>query len=278
MLEVQLGNSVKLDDEVVVVVRKLKFFEKLGDLLMKTPARTMANYLFWRSADLVKTYMAQQVSEAGLKFYGKVFGIYRLEQRWKRCLGFAKRLFSVAFSALNARNVEIRTNEDTDLIIKLVKAETLKYVSSLEASEERTELMRRISSTKVLAGAPHEFLNDEVVDKYYKDAEIVDGEVFTNILKMEHFIKRKIGQRLFKPVAENLWNSHVDNFFDTTYYSLDKKFIFLGSSEFLSPYYDPELPQYIRFAGIGYEVANYFAFALENEVKFQFIQPCQFKL
>lgn len=267
-LEIRLGGGVKLDGSVEIVLQKLKFFENFGELIAKTPGQTIANYLFWKICDTSKTYMSDRMNEPGLRFYSKVFRLIRINQRWKRCVSSSQSLFSVAFASLIARNSKIRTNQETEEILSLVKEESLNYVrSALNISEtDSIDLTRRLANTHVLVGPRKEFFNDEILEEYYKEADVVEGENFRNILKMEHFVKKKVGERLFKSVAETIWQSHVDNFFGSTFYSLDKKYIYFGSSELRSPYYDANLPSYLNFAGFGYVVANNLAFAIENEV------------
>lgn len=267
-LEVRLGGGIELTSHIEVVLRKLKFFENFGDLIARTPAKVIANYLFWKISDVSKTYMSDKINEPGLTFYTKVFSLTRIEQRWKRCVSTSKRLFSVAFAALFARNSETRANNETEAILDFVKGESLKYVrSALNISEkDSVELTSRLAKTHVLVGPRKEFFIDDIIEDYYKEANVVAGENFGNILKMEYFVKKKIGDRLFKSVAETIWQSHVDNYFETTFYSLDKKYIFFGSSELKNPYYDSDLPHYMNFAGFGYVVANNLAFAIENEV------------
>lgn len=264
-IEIQLGGTTRIHGSIEVEFKKLKFFESLGEFMEKQPMKVIANYLLWRCADESKNYMTNRIIEASINLYKKLFGIVRINERWAVCQNEMTSLFSVGFLALNARKTKIQSDSNTDFIIKLVKEEAEKYVADAFASN--AELHQKISNTRVIFKAPDEYFSDEIIDKFYEGIDIVEGENFQNNLVMNQLLLRKYGERLFKTVDEALWETLADGIFDVSYYAPDKKIIFLSSSVFLRPFYEPKRPNYANYAGIGHEVANFFAFAINQEVK-----------
>lgn len=267
-IAVRLGGK-RLQDSSEIALFKLNFFENFGKLLQTTSKKVMANYFGWRIIDNIKSLTTMKLNRPGLNFYGKVFGIIKPDERWKRCLAKTKHFFSVALAALSARNRKQKQENGADSITQLVKKESFGYLEEVLNSSHvnRSELVRRIANIQVLTGSPKEFFNDSILDDYYEDAEVYEGFHFKSALKMKRFASIKVGQRLDKPVAETIWQSYLDNFFDATFYSDDKKLLFLSSESLTSPNYDVDLPMFANFAGIGREVANYFALIIENEAE-----------
>jgi predicted metalloendopeptidase len=265
-LEVQMGGQ-NLQGSMELFIKQPKFFESFGKLMDRTPIRDIANFLFWRIADRYKSFMANRLYEPGLHFFEEVFHISRIEEGWKRCVLFTKKYFSTALGALDARSNRKRVNQDVEAFMKLVKDETLKYVSQLNITEsESKEFQRRLENTEIFYKPPEQFFDDSTLESYYQNLTIYSNQYFKNILRLQKFSSKVTGARLFRPTSQTLWQFFLEDSYEETYYSSDLRFIYFSSSEFQSPHYHPDLPTYLNFAGIGSTVIKYLTFALNNEV------------
>lgn len=80
------GMSVGEDESVVVTATT--FFTALGDLLQRTPKRTVANYLIWRISLFAAKFMTAEQRAGRIKFLAAITGQQVDMPRWKECIEF----------------------------------------------------------------------------------------------------------------------------------------------------------------------------------------------
>lgn len=81
-----LPDGLKIDETEVIVVSVPSFFEALGNLLEKTPKRTVANYLMWRITAFSSFFMTEELRKRQLVYSTAVSGKQEQEPRWKECV------------------------------------------------------------------------------------------------------------------------------------------------------------------------------------------------
>ncbi|CAO1400673.1 unnamed protein product [Diamesa hyperborea] len=85
-VKARVPKSIEIDDNEEVLYLGTDFLEKFGQLIEVTPKRTIANYLFWRIADLSVNYLSRNIRLIKLKFSEILSGTKSLDQGWKKCI------------------------------------------------------------------------------------------------------------------------------------------------------------------------------------------------
>lgn len=265
-LETELG-GLNLDNNTEVFFERPKFFKAFGHLMENTSMRTIANFFFWRLTDASKSFLSSKYFAPSLEFVG-IFGVSQNREGWKRCVTYTRKYFSLALSALLARKKVKSSYENFRSYVKAARQEIRVYINNLNITKIDAEnLAKRLDDTTVYVEPPSQFLNDSALDLYYQDLSIEKNQHFKNYLSLEKFTAAKRGFRLLKPTRETLWESYVDDLYETTYYSSGLKLISFSSTELESPNFHTDLPEYINWAGVGTIIMSYFSLAFFEEVR-----------
>lgn len=224
--------------------------------------------MFWRIADFSKFYLANALKQPGLSFFEKIFNLKRLQQGWQRCVGQAKGFFAPAIAAMLARKEPIRDSEKIETIIALIRTEILSFISELKGltEVESRYLLKEIADIEVISSYPSQYFNDTILEQLYASAEVLDGQYYESVLKLENYRSRIYGQRISQSVAETRWSTYLDESFDKSIYSDSKHFIFVQPTELQYPYYNSQLPDYVNFAGLGSRISLLYGLALNYKV------------
>lgn len=114
-----------LPSEVVEVVAP-SFFEQLLNLLSKTPGRTIANYILWRTAKDLANELSEDIRAIKRKFTAVKTGQKNDKTRWKECLDEAQYKLPLAMGALYVRR----------WFDKSAKSSTLKIIQDIRENFE----------------------------------------------------------------------------------------------------------------------------------------------
>lgn len=183
-------------------------------------------------------------------------------------MGQAKKYFAPALAAMVARDEKIQNIDQIKIIIDLVRNESLLAISESEEikTDDKKKLLKDVSDIDVLYDYPSEYYNDTILEDLYKSADVVDGNYYESVLKLEHFLSQNYGQRILKTVEETQWSSYLDENFEKSTYSDSKSFIFIHPAELQYPYFDKHLPDYVNFGGLGSRVGILYGIAINYKV------------
>jgi neprilysin len=231
--------------------------------------RVFKNYLFWRVADHSTFFLSVELKKASLKFHEKLYGRQRLEEQWKRCVDRVKRLFAISVAAMlaNNDNSSIQDRVEANNLIQQIKLKVEGLIHQMPIPEEpKKKLAERMASVEILAGYPQEFYDETKIETYYEDMVIYDGKFFQTVFSAEQFLNKKYGERISKSIKDTQWQSFLDSSFEKSYYSRARRTIYVHQRDLKSPLFNVELPNYINFARLGWQVANLYGIAIVFEV------------
>lgn len=81
-----LPPPMSIDENEVIVVSVLSYFESLGKLLKETPNRVIANYMMWRVTAFSSFFLTEELRKRQLVYSTVVSGKQDQEARWKECI------------------------------------------------------------------------------------------------------------------------------------------------------------------------------------------------
>lgn len=231
--------------------------------------RIFKNYLFWRVTDHSTYFLSVELKKASLKFHEKLYGRQRLEEQWKRCVDRVKKLFAISVAAMLANNDVSNTQErvEANNLIQQIKQQVEGLIQQMPIPEEpKKKLAEKMAHVEVIAGYPQEFYDKSKIENYYEDMIIHEGKFFQTVFSAERFLNKKYGERISKPIKETQWQSFLDSSFEKSYYSRVRGTIYVHQRDLKSPLFNVELPNYINFARLGWQVANLYGIAIVFEV------------
>ena len=98
-----MAPHVKVQPTDIVMNTVPSYFEKLGELIAKTPKRVLANYALWAIASQASEYMSERIQKAKREFIGTVTGNTAKDIRSQTCLDMVNSKLDLATSALYVR-------------------------------------------------------------------------------------------------------------------------------------------------------------------------------
>lgn len=81
-----MPDDVQVNANETVVVTVPTFFEQLAPLLERTPKRTVANYLLWRTVEMTAIYASDDLRDLLHEFERVQTGQQEKTARWQECI------------------------------------------------------------------------------------------------------------------------------------------------------------------------------------------------
>lgn len=96
--------TIKIDDNEIIIVSVPTFFEKFEKLIKETRSkRVLANYLLCRAAQEDADLLTNAIRNSKMKFTTVLNGQAERQVRWKECLDVTSNVLGVSIGALYAR-------------------------------------------------------------------------------------------------------------------------------------------------------------------------------
>lgn len=167
-----------------------------------------------------------------------------------------------------SENSDESQRKEANILIASVTQQVEGLINQMPIPDEpKKKLAEKMTSIEVLAGYPQEFFDDTSMENYYKDLEIHDKKFFETVFSAEKFLNKKYGERISKSIRETQWQSFLDHSFDKSSYYRSKSLIYIQQKDLKSPIFNANLPSYVNFARLGWQVANLYGTAIVFEVK-----------
>ncbi|CAO1411707.1 unnamed protein product [Diamesa hyperborea] len=266
----RLPKEIEIDDTEEVLYVGIDYLSKFGDLIAVTPKQTVANFLFWRIADLSVNYLSKDMRVVKQKFHQKLSGALNLDQGWKKCVTESDANIKHAVSALYTQK-KIQT-KDKDGAVKIVESvrEAVKELVDQSLWMDKTEkaaVYKILSEVKMLIGFPDENFNDTILIDFYKDLTISDNSTyFDTILELKKFTTEKEYTFLRRKVLDTQWESlnHITDVASTL--SIQNSFLTIPAAYLREPFYSASTQSYLNYGGIGVDSGYLIAYAVNNQL------------
>ncbi|XP_052760153.1 membrane metallo-endopeptidase-like 1 isoform X1 [Mya arenaria] len=250
-----IGITLPTTEPVVAVAPA--FLEKIGSLLHKYPARTLATYVLLQRT-VGKTFYLPEMFRAIKQKYNKVLsGTATVPARWQSCAGSVK---SAMPEVVGRLFVQEAFKEDA-------KKDVLMLVDKLrEAFKEMIDGLPWMAyTTKQTAKEKANFIDPRIgyQDLVYKDAAL--EEKYENVtIDVEDPLKTLVNigeagvvetlQKLRKTYDKSEW--HMSPATVNAYYMSGVNSITFPAAILQPPFYSKDQPAYLNFGGIGYVIGH----------------------
>ena len=256
-----LPTEAQLTSDSVVVVGAKVFFEKLGDLLAKTPARTLANYVLWRQAVGSVSYMPSAFTKRQQVYNQATTGKTVEDPRWLECVSTALNYYPHAFGALYVRKHFKPDAKKIALeMVNNIKAEfkeILKDISWMDA-ETKKGAEKKASTISEQIGFADELMDDSKITEFYATwpAEVSEMEYFESIRRLSIASTTRNNKRLFEPIDKTEWTAQVTPAIVNAFYSSIENSIKFPAGILQGAFFNAKRPQYMNYGGIGFVIGH----------------------
>lgn len=225
-----LPSDITIDENEIINIVDVHFLENLGDLLNRTPKRTIANYLLVRLAATKVTFLTNKLRKRNQEYLKTVHGQADEKARWKECTGTTLSKLPKALGAMYVRRYFDENSKKTALeMVQDIKQEFENLLKTVEwmGGETRGQALKKLQTIVTLIAYPDELKQDNVLLDYYKNLKIDKTSYIQNSYEITKFLSDVTYRKLRKPVIKNEWTtwakvSQVNAFYTRAHNNISK--------------------------------------------------------
>ncbi|GBP37188.1 Neprilysin-4 [Eumeta japonica] len=267
-----MNRTVRSDETIVLFA--LNYVRHLVELIKKTDANVLANYLLWRFVRHRVNNLDDRFQSAKQQFYFILFGREEAPPRWKNCISQVNSNMGMALGSMFVRKYfdEMSKNDTLTMTREIQQSfrELLRLTDWID-NETKKLAAHKVDAMMLRIGYPDFILNSDELNERYKEVTIHPDKYFENILNiLQHLTKMEQSRYsiptqeadnaliallglLGQPVNKTLWNTApaVVN----AYYSRNKNQIMFPAGILQPPFYHRHFPRSLKYGGIGVVIA-----------------------
>ena len=245
----------------VVIVGALSFFEKLDELLSRTPKRVLANYAIWRHVVSSISYMPSNFRAREQEYIKLTTGRANADPRWLQCVDTALSYYSHAFGSLYVRkhfNVGAKTKALE--MVTNIKNEFKEILKGIDWMDTKTKDQARGKVNKMteLIGFADELINDTKLTEYYATwpATVVESDYYASIINLDIAYDLRTNRRLRQPIDKKDWTLRITPAIVNAYYTWLENSINFPAGILSGAFFNADRPQYMNYGGIGFVIGH----------------------
>lgn len=207
-----LPNGITVNDSEIITVSVPTFFAQLGPLLERTPSRTIANLLIWRTTVYSTFFMNSELRKRNLQYFSAISGSSEDEPRWKECVDLTTSGLGISVGALYVKKHFKESSKATALeIVNRIRDEFEKILNEVDWMDEETRkaALGKLKKMATYIGYPDEIKNNTLLEEYYDGLEIDPDRYFESYLKLNAFNTKESYSKLRQPVNKTEWKEHA---------------------------------------------------------------------
>lgn len=200
--------NLDVDDNELIAVTDIRFFEKFNDLLDSTSKRTLANYLMWRITVQAVPYLSKRFRERETLYTTMFYGHYKRQPRWRDCVSTVLAEMPIVVGAMYVRTFfDEKAREEAVEMVDMIKEEfesILKTEAWMDPVTREAALIKLHNMT-AFVGYPKELKSDRILEDFYVNLRFKEGDYFESVLRNNRFMQEKWTGLLREPVDKSDW-------------------------------------------------------------------------
>ncbi|XP_076028904.1 M13 family metallopeptidase neprilysin 2 isoform X2 [Oratosquilla oratoria] len=254
-----MPEEIKITNEEPVVVNVPEYFKNLAKLLMRTPKRTISNYLLWRVTKSTVAFLSEDIRDLQFQYSKKLTGKAVRESRWKECMGAVSGSLSHAVGSLYARSFfKKNAKAAADEMVSYIRNEFDHILNNIDWMDDKTR-EKALNKSKAITphiGYPPELLMDEKLTELYDGLVLSSDDLLTNMRNLTIFGTNYSFRRLREKIDKNDWKSHSAAATVNAFYSPIENSIQFPAGILQGTFFDAGRPKYLNFGAIGYVIGH----------------------
>ena len=224
----------RIPNSEIVIIKNPKYMKKFANVLRRTNARTVSNYLMWRVVMSKMSDLNQAAGKLKEKFNREVNGINSDPPRWKKCVkevGFQSKeessLRYIASSMYIKKYFKSDAKAEMIEMIKNIKSSFKKVVEEVSWMDQLTKskALKKLKAMTNYIAYPEELTNEKIVTQHHSGLKIEEDDFYGNKLRISlwnrlfkhSLLREKVDKTDWRgndlvPVVVNAWYSETKNF------------------------------------------------------------------
>uniref|UniRef100_A0A336JZW6 CSON009745 protein n=1 Tax=Culicoides sonorensis TaxID=179676 RepID=A0A336JZW6_CULSO len=249
-----LPADIVVDENEIINIVDLKFFDNLGNLLENTPKRTISNFMLGRVAASSVKYLTDKLRKRQQEYFKVVYGQSEEEARWKECTETVLSKLPNAISAMYVRRHFDEDAKKTALeMVQDIKEEFERVLKNVEWMDVNTreQAIKKLQSMSTLIAYPDELNQDDVLIDYYKNLVIDETSYLQSNHKITIFLSDLTYRKLREPIIKNEWKTWAKAAQVNAFYNRAHNHIKFPAGILQGHFFSPNRPKYLNYAAIG---------------------------
>ncbi|XP_068627793.1 neprilysin-11-like [Battus philenor] len=191
-----------------IIVMDLPYLQKLAVLLNETEPVIVERFLWWSVFSTVAPMTLRSFRELGFRFSREVFGLRQRTPRWKSCAANVNANFGLALShAYVSKHFHNSAREKAIEMVEDVRAAFADAVQQLDWMDGGTRLrtLSKLRAIRNFVGFPAWLLDTERLDAHYKNAHVIEGNLFDTYLNLTWAAVKKSFETLREKPDRDRW-------------------------------------------------------------------------
>jgi predicted metalloendopeptidase len=244
-----------------IFVYQHNFFKNLGNLLMNTTKRTLANFLTGHRVAASVHFLPESFRKLQFDSLRLPSGVESPRAWWYQCVNVAMQFYPQALGALYVRRF-VKPNSKTEVskIVKSVKDElvTMMKENTWMTQNTRQGAILKAEAMKAQIGYAEEIMNDKKLIEYHKTfpVKIDETRYYESVLKLRlNSINRKL-KSFRKPISDTDFSLHISPVVTNAFYFDTSNTIKIPASITNGRFFNVDRPQYMNYGEIGRTIGH----------------------
>ncbi|XP_063227770.1 neprilysin-4-like [Bacillus rossius redtenbacheri] len=182
------GTDVVLDaGSDVILAMEPEYLQRLSALVARTPASTLERFLWWNVFVPLAPLTLSRFRQLAFQLGAELYGVTEDTPRWKTCSQTVNSHFGMAVSQLYVRkHFDDKCKTKALEMVEHIRNAFTDHVWELPWMDDQTKrtAVEKAHAMRTFIGYPDWLASAAELQRYYRRAEIVDGEFFESILKL----------------------------------------------------------------------------------------------
>ncbi|XP_040061858.1 neprilysin-2 isoform X2 [Ixodes scapularis] len=252
-----LVDKVASDEPINVVVPE--FVQQFESLILRTPARTVANYMVWRVVLQSYATLGKPWRERLQEFNAVLTGKTRETARWEQCMGSLTGSLGIALSSLYVRHFFQEDSKGAALdMVNFILKEFVAILDDIDWMDEQTRQRARQKAQAIqpYIGYPEELLRDALVEEHYRNVTLRPDAYFENIMRLRKWSTDYAFGQLRKPHIKGEWKKHAQVAVVNAYYNSLENCIEFPAGILQGAFFSKDRPSYMNYGAIGFVIGH----------------------
>ncbi|XP_063929574.1 neprilysin-4-like [Zophobas morio] len=208
--------NIIFNDTTVILDRRndtailldLPYLQKLSKLLKTSDRVIVERFLWWSVFSTVAPLTLTKFRSLGFEFSQQLLGLQSRTPRWKGCTSNVNANFGLALSYLYVKSHFDKEHRDKALeMLEDIRKAFEDAVHELDWMDgtTREKTLTKLHAIRAFVGYPGWIMNATQLDKHYKKAHVIEGNLFDTYLNLTNAAVRRNLQSIRKKPDRNRW-------------------------------------------------------------------------
>lgn len=251
--------QMTFNDDELVAVTDMNFFENFGKLIQTTSRRTLANYLMWRLTAQAIPYLSQKFKQRDTDYQALFYGEHKRQPRWRDCVSIVLVEMAIAASAMYARrHFDTESKLEAEIMVEHIKYEFKDVLAKATWMDEitRQAAFEKLQKMTAHVGYPVELENNTAIEEFFEGLELISGNFFESVLTNNKFVDKKWSSLLREPVDRNDWRMLSNIIEINAYYDAAENKMRIPAGIFQDHFFGSNRPKYLNYGAIGFVIGH----------------------